>query len=167
MPLSNVNAKANALQGSRIFPLQANAGAAPKEVQQTVDTSVCDVRERRSRKLRVAVKSKSKTLIFDTDEITAAEARGNHVLLRLKSGTVSTRESLNEITAKLSQCGFLRVHRSHLINANEVQEVLPLPTGEYLLKLKDGKDYTVSRTYKQNIRLLAQVSIGYGNDVID
>ena len=126
-----------------------------------------DLRERESGNLRVAAKSRSKTLIFDTDEITAAEAKGNHVLLRLKSGTVTTRESLNEIAAKLSQCGFVRVHRSHLINANLVREVVPLPTGEYLLKLKDGKDYTVSRTYKQNIRFLAQVSIGYGNDVID
>jgi two-component system LytT family response regulator len=61
---------------------------------------------------------------------------------------------------KLKPYGFIRIHRSALVNISAVEEIQPLPTGEYRLRVKDGKEYLVTRTYKHNLRDLAQLWVG-------
>jgi two-component system, LytTR family, response regulator len=61
---------------------------------------------------------------------------------------------------KLKPYGFIRIHRSVVVNISAVEEIRPLPTGEYRLRVKGGKEYLVTRTYKHNLRDLAQLWIG-------
>jgi len=61
---------------------------------------------------------------------------------------------------KLKQYGFIRIHRSILVNSSYVEEIQPWTTGEYALRLKGGKECTVSRTYKNNLRSLARFWVG-------
>jgi hypothetical protein len=46
------------------------------------------------------------------------------------------------------------------VNAAFVEEIQPLSTGEYMLRVTGGKKYTVTRTYKKNLHLLAESWIG-------
>jgi DNA-binding LytR/AlgR family response regulator len=41
-----------------------------------------------------------------------------------------------------------------------VEEIHPLPSGDYLLRVRGGRELTASRTYKKNLQLLAQLWIG-------
>jgi hypothetical protein len=41
-----------------------------------------------------------------------------------------------------------------------VEEIKPYLTGEYGLRVKGGKEYTVTRTYKNNLKSLAEFWIG-------
>jgi hypothetical protein len=43
-----------------------------------------------------------------------------------------------------------------------VEEIRPYSTGEYGLRVKGGKEYTVTRTYKKNLKSLAEFWIGAG-----
>jgi DNA-binding LytR/AlgR family response regulator len=61
---------------------------------------------------------------------------------------------------KLKAYGCIRIHRSVLVNGSFVEEIQPWPTGEYVLRIKGGKEYTVSRTYKSNLKSLAKFWIG-------
>jgi two-component system LytT family response regulator len=61
---------------------------------------------------------------------------------------------------KLKPYGFIRIHRSVVVNISAVEEIQPLPTGEYRLRVKGGKKYLVTRTYKHNLRDLAQLWVG-------
>jgi two-component system LytT family response regulator len=61
---------------------------------------------------------------------------------------------------KLKPYGFIRIHRSVVVNISAVEEIQPLPTGEYRLRLKGGTEYVVTRTYKHNLRNLAQLWVG-------
>ena len=61
---------------------------------------------------------------------------------------------------KLKPYGFIRVHRSVIVNISAVEEIQPLPTGEYGLRIQGGKEYLVTRTYKDNLRDLAQLWVG-------
>ncbi len=54
----------------------------------------------------------------------------------------------------------MRIHRSVLINGALVEEIQPRPAGESLVRMKGGKEYTVTRTYKKNLQALAQSCIG-------
>jgi len=49
---------------------------------------------------------------------------------------------------------------SVLVNAAHVEAVKPLLTGEYLLRLKNGKEYNVTRTYKKNLKQFATFWLG-------
>ena len=70
------------------------------------------------------------------------------------------RESIATMEEKLSPHGLVRIHRSVLVNAALVKEIQPRPAGEYVLRVKGGREYTVTRTYKKNLQLLAQSWIG-------
>jgi DNA-binding LytR/AlgR family response regulator len=47
-----------------------------------------------------------------------------------------------------------------LVNRAFVEEIQPWSTGEYILRIRGGKEYTVTRTYKKNMKSLAAFWIG-------
>lgn len=109
---------------------------------------------------RIAIKAKGRILFIDVADIIAVEARGNHVLLLGSSGSHILRESISTIGKKLDSYEFVRIHRSVLVNAAMVEEMCPRPTGEWVLRVRGGREFTVTRTYKKNLQLLAQLWIG-------
>ena len=109
---------------------------------------------------RIAVKAKGKIVLIDPGDVTAVQAEGNYVLLLRDSGSYLLRESMAAMAEKLKEYGFVRIHRSVLVNGAFVEEIRPCVTGEYNLRMKGGKEYTVSRTYKNNLRALAALWIG-------
>lgn len=109
---------------------------------------------------RIAIKVKSRIVFVDPSEIIAAEANGNYVLLQQRSGSFLLRESLSVLAEKLQPFGFIRIHRSVLINSAFVEAIEPCTTGEYLLRTRAGKQYNVTRTYKNNLKSLAKFWIG-------
>ena len=70
------------------------------------------------------------------------------------------RESISTVEEKLNLHGFVRIHRSVLVNAALVEEIHPCPTGDYTLRMLGGREFTVTRSYKKNLQLLAQLWIG-------
>jgi two-component system, LytTR family, response regulator len=109
---------------------------------------------------RIAIKTKKSVLFIDPADVVVVEAQGNYVLLQRLSGSHLLRESIREVAQKLEPYGFIRIHRSVLVNASFVEEIQPWTTGEYILRIKGGKELTVSRTYKKNLRSLAQFWVG-------
>jgi DNA-binding LytR/AlgR family response regulator len=109
---------------------------------------------------RIAIKVKRSILFIDVADLIAVEAKGNYVLFLRTSGSHMLRESISTIEEKLNRHGFVRIHRSVLVNAALVEEIRPWPTGEYVLRVRGGREFTVTRTYKKNLQLLAQLWIG-------
>jgi DNA-binding LytR/AlgR family response regulator len=109
---------------------------------------------------RIAIKAGDKILLVDAGQVTAAEASGNYVSLQHISGSYLIREPIARIEEKLSPYGFVRIHRSILVNAAFVKEFMRASGGEYLIRMTSGKEYMVSRTYKGNLRLFAESWLG-------
>jgi DNA-binding LytR/AlgR family response regulator len=109
---------------------------------------------------RIAIKAKGKILFLDVAEIVAVQAEGNYISLRHRTNPYLLRETLSSTAEKLKPYGFMRIHRSVIVNISAVEEIQPLPTGEYRLRVKGGKEYLVARTYKDNLRDLAQLWVG-------
>jgi DNA-binding LytR/AlgR family response regulator len=109
---------------------------------------------------RVAVKANGRILFLSLGDVIAVRAEGNYVSLQRQSGSVMLRESISVLAEKLELYGFIRIHRSALVNSSYVEEIRPYSTGEYVLRVKGGKEYTVTRKYKNNIRALAEFWIG-------
>jgi two-component system LytT family response regulator len=109
---------------------------------------------------RIAFKAKGSILLLDLADILAVQAEGNYVSLRHRTNLYLVHESLSSMAEKLKPYGFVRIHRSVIVNISAVEEIQPLPTGEYRLRVKGGKEYLVTRTYKHNLRDLAQLWVG-------
>ncbi|HEV3040184.1 MAG TPA: LytTR family DNA-binding domain-containing protein [Candidatus Angelobacter sp.] len=109
---------------------------------------------------RIAFKVKGSILLLDLADILAVQAEGNYVSLHHRCTPYLVRESLSSVAQKLKPYGFIRIHRSAIVNISAVEEIQPLPTGEYRLRVKGGKEYLVTRTYKDNLRDLAQLWVG-------
>ncbi len=109
---------------------------------------------------RIAIKSNGRIVFINPADVVAVEAEGNYVLLQQRSGSYLLRESISAIAEKLKPYGFIRIHRSVLINSSCVAEIEPCLSGEYALRIRGGKEYTVTRTYKKGLRSLAEFWIG-------
>jgi len=116
---------------------------------------------------KIAIKSNGRILFIDPHELVVVQAEGNYVLLQQQTGSYLLRESISTIAEKLKPHGFVRIHRSVLVNGSFVQEIRPCATGEYELRVRGGKEYTVTRTYKKNLKALARFWMGTGTFLAD
>ena len=109
---------------------------------------------------RIAIKVKGRVLLIDPSEIVAVQAEGNYVMLQRATDSYVLRESISVVAEKLKLYGFIQIHRSILVNTSFVEEIKPYLTGEYGLRIKGGREYRVTRTYKKNLKSLAESWIG-------
>jgi len=110
--------------------------------------------------LRVAIKVRGRILFINLADVVAVQAKGSCVMLQRNASSYLLRESISIVAGKLETHGFIRIHRSVLVNTLFVEEIRPLSTGEYCLRVEGGKEYTVTRTYKKNLKSLAEFWIG-------
>src|SRR5713101_810312 len=104
---------------------------------------------------RIAFKAKGSILLLDLADILAVQAEGNYVSLQHRTNSYLVHEPLSSMEEKLKPYGFIRIHRSIIVNISAVEEIQPLPTGDY--SVRGGKEYLVTRTYKHNLRDLDQL----------
>jgi DNA-binding LytR/AlgR family response regulator len=116
----------------------------------------------KAQSLRVAIKVRGKILFINLGDVVAVQAKGKCVWLQQNANSYLLRESISVVAERLESHGFIRIHRSMLVNASFVEEIWPLSTGEYCLRVEGGKEYTVTRTYKKNLQALAEFWIGTG-----
>jgi DNA-binding LytR/AlgR family response regulator len=112
--------------------------------------------------LRVAIKAKGKIFFINLGDVVAVQAEGKYVLLQQNASSYLLRESISVVAQRLETHGFIRIHRSVLVNTSFVEEIRPLSTGEYYLRVEGGKEFTVTRTYKKNLKSLAEFWMGKG-----
>jgi len=106
---------------------------------------------------RIAIKSKGRIRLINLKDVVMVQAQGNYVLLQHDSGSSLLRESISVVAEKLRTYGFIRIHKSMLVNGSGVEEIYRLQTGVYGLRLKGGKELTVTRTYRNNLKSLAEL----------
>src|SRR5215469_10855543 len=65
----------------------------------------------------------------------SVQANGKYTWLRRKASSYLLRESISVVAERLETHGFIRIHRSVLVNTSFVEEIRPLSTGEYCLRV--------------------------------
>jgi len=120
----------------RFWQMAAELHAAP---DQTLLPSVAD---------RISVKTRGRVIVVNVADIDWVEAEGNYVLVHAGAKNWLLRETIAAAEARLALSGFVRIHRSTLVNINRVRELLPLPKGEFTVVLLDGTELKLSRNYR-------------------
>lgn len=109
---------------------------------------------------RLAIKAKGRVLFVDPIDVVVAKAQGNYVALVHKSGSYLVRETMATTEQKLASFGFVRIHRSILVNITLVKDLRRDNTGTYVLRTIDGRDHPVGRAYKRNLKMIAGSWLG-------
>ncbi|MCC6538745.1 MAG: LytTR family transcriptional regulator DNA-binding domain-containing protein [Bryobacterales bacterium] len=97
---------------------------------------------------RLVVKAGGATRFLATAAIEWIEGAGVYVTLHVGAREILHRVSLTELEARLDARLFIRVHRSAIINLEQVSHLEPASHGEFEVVMKSGARVKLSRTYR-------------------
>jgi two-component system LytT family response regulator len=124
---------------------------AGRDVEQRLQALLKEVKAQPKYSKRLAVKTGGYTAFLEADEIDCVEAEGNYILLRVGKESHLVRERLGHLEGRLDPEKFVRIHRSVIINIDRVKEMHPLFNGDQLIVLHDGRQFNMSRTYRDRL----------------
>lgn len=101
---------------------------------------------------RIAVRVGERFRVVRTEEVLYFEAAGNYVRIHAPSEKLLLRATMAELERTLDPRRFLRIHRSSIVNADQVVMIDPWGIGEHLLTLRDGSRVRSSRRYRGAVR---------------
>src|SRR4051812_26663458 len=122
------------------------------DLERRLTAIVQDLKPARTRADRFVVKSGGRIFFVRTAEIDWIEAAGNYVKLHVGNDSHLIRETMNAVEGKLSPEMFVRIHRCHIVNIEQVRELQPWFNGEYVVFLKNGTRLTLSRGYRERLQ---------------
>ena len=105
---------------------------------------------------RLAIKADGKTIFLPVDDIDYIEAAGNYVRIQAGSESHMVRERLGRMEETLPPDRFARIHKSAIVNVDRVKEMQPMFNGDQTLLLRNGKQLTLSRTYRAKLLALLE-----------
>jgi two-component system LytT family response regulator len=98
------------------------------------------------------VKRDDRVLVLRPDEIEWLEAEGDYVRLHVGGESHLTRATLADMERRLRPEGFIRIHRSRLVNLGRVKEFRPLSRGESVVLLKSGQRLEASYAFLKTVQ---------------
>lgn len=98
------------------------------------------------------VKKLDKEFLVKVSDIEWLESSGNYVNLHSKGRIYPLRSTLSQLTTRLENIGFSRVHRSYAVNHNYLDNISYLPSGDGEITLQNGKKLSLSRRYKDEFK---------------
>lgn len=101
---------------------------------------------------RFLVRKLGKEFLIAANDIEWLEAAGNYVNLHLKGHLYPLRSTMAAIETRLDPSRFRRVHRSYIINLDQLAQIEPLDTGDAQLLLHNGQRVPCSRKYRNALR---------------
>src|SRR6204780_3015593 len=97
------------------------------------------------------IKSRGRLLFLRMSELKWVGAERDYVRLHLQKDSHFIRDTMNNFQRRLDKNGFIRIHRSTIVNVNEICEILPLLGGDYSVVLRDKTELTLSRRYRSSL----------------
>jgi len=101
---------------------------------------------------RFLVRKLRKEFLIAAADIEWLQAAGNYVNLRVRGHDYPLRSTIAGVEAKLDPQRFARIHRSYLVNLDQVVSIEPLESGDARLHLKDGTVLPCSRRHRSELR---------------
>jgi len=101
---------------------------------------------------RLLARSGAKQVIVQVQDVLAFHADDKLVFARTPAGRFTLSVTLKELEERLDSEAFCRVHRQAIIQLRHARELHALAGGHYLLKLSDGSEVEVGRSFSKDFR---------------
>ncbi|RUO41062.1 DNA-binding response regulator [Pseudidiomarina aestuarii] len=102
----------------------------------------------------IAIKESGEITRVAINSIEWVDAAGDYMCIHASNETHILRRTMKELEEELNPQRFQRIHRSAIVNLDQVEKLCSRQNGEYHLVLRNGKELKVSRSYKDRIKKL-------------
>jgi hypothetical protein len=106
---------------------------------------------------RLLIKKMGREFLIQVRNIEWIEASGNYANLHLKNSVYPMRITMDKLE-KLLPSQFVRIHRSSIVNLEQIEEIQPLETGDYQMTLHGKKTLLLSRRYREGFKSMMSLS---------
>ena len=96
----------------------------------------------------INIKDRGQIFRVDVESIEHIEAAGDYMCIYTGDNSLILRETMKDLERRLDPRVFQRVHRSTIVNLDQVRQVKPHTNGECFLVLDSGAEVKVSRSYR-------------------
>lgn len=97
---------------------------------------------------RIEIRDGARVTFIEPAQISWIEAAGNYVEIHAGGAMHMARGTLAGFEEKLAPHGFVRVHRSRLLNRSRLRSFRPTPSGDLEITLDDGRVIAGSRRFR-------------------
>jgi two-component system LytT family response regulator len=108
---------------------------------------------------RLPIKVDGRIIVIRVPDIDWIEAERDYVSVNVGGKSWLMRETIASLELRLALSGFVRIHRSTLINAERVKELRPQDKGEYTVVLHDGTELKLTRHYRAAVERLVGANV--------
>lgn len=99
---------------------------------------------------RIPIKEKNGIIFVPVDGILWIEAKDKYVELHTPDRTYLARQTVQNLEESLDPKQFVRIHRSTIVRKAIVRGLHPLFHGDYLMRLSNGTELTLSRNFRES-----------------
>jgi two-component system LytT family response regulator len=122
--------------------LQTNSDPAPKE-------RITNLAEKSD---RLVLRVKNEIKIISTLQVSYFEAADDYISIHTSTGKYLKKMTMKSLEEALDPTRFVRVHRSFILNMNEISKIEPYERDSYLVKLRNGEQVPVSKSGYTRLR---------------
>lgn len=101
---------------------------------------------------RFLVRKLGREFLVAANDIEWIQASGNYVNLRVRGHDYPLRSTIAGIEARLDPSRFAKIHRSYIVNLDQIVSIETLDTGDARIHLKDGGTLPCSRRHRDSLR---------------
>jgi two-component system LytT family response regulator len=95
---------------------------------------------------RLVVRVKNEIKIISTPQVLYFEAADDYISIHTPTGKYLKKMTMKSLEEALDPTRFVRVHRSFILNLNEISKIESYERDSYLVKLRNGEHVPVSKT---------------------
>jgi len=114
----------------------------PKNPPKAIEEYTSDMPERQN---RIVVKDHNEIQIIPAVQINYIEAYDDYVKIHTKTKKYLKNTTMKFLEKSLNSKLFIRIHRSYIINVEELTKIEPYKKNNYIAILKDGDKVVISR----------------------
>ena len=122
------------------------------QYQTMATSSIVDYPVSEERNKRIVVRVKNEIKIIQTQEVRYFEAEDDYISIHNQEGKFLKKMTMKQLEESLDPEKFARVHRSFLVNLQEVAGLEPYEKESYLLRLRSGQKIPVSKSGYARLR---------------
>lgn len=100
---------------------------------------------------RLVVKDGNRFVFVKVDNVNWIESGGNYVQLHTRAGSFVFRKTLTELERTLNPKRFARIHRTTIVNIDQVLDVKASEHGDFEVRLHNNVTLRLSRAYRERL----------------
>lgn len=101
---------------------------------------------------RIVVKDRHKIHIIPVDQIRYIESMDDYVMIYTREGRYMKQKTMKYLESALNPNNFVRIHRSHIVKVEEINEIQQYEKESYIVILHDKTKLKVSKTGYKNLK---------------